>query len=346
MQSAVDRFSNKLLHATTAVLLAGLATWSAFAGHAPQNDGFGSPRERSTAGFASGEEPTEPSAEQGPRLAQATTTRYQIGVIVRSGGGPCRGLSGTAPVPLEWPEQKIRILEEDVTPGVRAGFRQISPTVKQLVVKIPFLAAGEEARALVTFEIQRYSLDPPADPQALQMPKKLPSNLRKYLGSSPGIESTHRTIRTHAREITQGRETAWEQVEAIYDWTREKVRYRNGPFKGALAALRAGEGDCEELSSLFIALCRANKIPARTVWVPGHCYPEFYLEDESGSGHWIPCQAAGDREFGGISEGKPILQKGDNFRVPEKRKTQRYVAETLTGKGGRPQVEFVRRRVD
>ena len=84
-----------------------------------------------------------------------------------------------------------------------------------------------------------------------------------------------------------------------------------------MAALKDKTGDCEELTSLFIALCRASDIPARTVWVPGHCYPEFYLEDDEGKGHWFPCQAAGSRAFGGIPEQKPILQKGDNFSVPE-----------------------------
>ena len=39
--------------------------------------------------------------------------------------------------------------------------------------------------------------------------------------------------------------------------------------------------------------------------------------------------------------------RGDNFRVPEKKEAQRYVAEFLTGKTGRglakPNVQFVRK---
>ena len=138
-------------------------------------------------------------------------------------------------------------------------------------------------------------------------------------------------------------------METIYDWVRDHVEYKNGKLKGALAALRDGSGDCEELTSLFIALCRARKIPARTVWVPDHCYPEFYLHDDQGQGHWIPCQAAGARAFGEMSELRPILQKGDNFKVPEKSKPQRYVAEFLKGSttpgGGSPQVEFIRQNM-
>ena len=97
------------------------------------------------------------------------------------------------------------------------------------------------------------------------------------------------------------------------------------PAQGALAALKDGTGDCEELTSLFIAICRAANIPARTVWVPGHCYPEFYLVDDKGEGHWFPCQSAGKREFGGISETRPILQKGDSFRPPKGTKERQRV---------------------
>jgi len=172
--------------------------------------------------------------------------------------------------------------------------------------------------------------------------------VRIYLGPSPYIESTSAKIKSLARQITAEHSDPWEKAEAIYDWVREHVEYKDGPIKGALAALKDQTGDCEELTSLFIALCRASGIPARMVWVPQHCYPEFYLEDEDRNGYWFPCQAAGDRVFGGIPELRPILQKGDNFKTPEKPKeTQRYVAEFLTGKpvpgGGQPRVKFLRR---
>jgi hypothetical protein len=127
---------------------------------------------------------------------------------------------------------------------------------------------------------------------------------------------------------------------------REKVEYKEGKIKTAVAALQDGHGDCEELTSLFIAACRAADVPARMVWVPDHCYPEFYLVDDAGEGHWFPCQAAGTRAFGSMPELRPILQKGDNFKVPEKKKPQRYVAEFLSGKpvkgSGPPKVTFVR----
>jgi hypothetical protein len=164
---------------------------------------------------------------------------------------------------------------------------------------------------------------------------------------SPKIESRDPRIRALAKEIGADKENAWDRVEAIYDWVRAKVKYKTGDLKGAVAALKDGTGDCEELTSLFIAICRAAGIPARTVWVPGHCYPEFYLEDKEGKGHWFPCQAAGTRAFGGIPENRPILQKGDCFHPPWNRRIQqRYMAEYLSGTpspgGGQPKVTFIR----
>ncbi len=57
-----------------------------------------------------------------------------------------------------------------------------------------------------------------------------------------------------------------------------------------MQTLRDASGDCEAMTSLFVALCRANKIPARVVWVTDHSYPEFYLVDEKQQGRWLPCQ--------------------------------------------------------
>jgi len=284
----------------------------------------------------------------GAALGESRTQRWQAGMEVRAIGGPCRGIVGTVPVPLDWPEQKVRVVDEEITPNARVTYRMVDGTVKQMVVSIRYLPAGEQAKALVTFEVDRHTQQPPANTSEFQIPesRNLPRNMLTYLGPSPKIESRDRKIRALAKEIGADAPTAWQRVETIYDWVRDNVEYKNGPLKGALAALKDKTGDCEELTSLFIAICRAADIPARTVWVPGHCYPEFYLVDAEGEGHWFPCQAAGSREFGGITELRPILQKGDNFRPPHNRRDrQRYLSEHLTGAGGRPQVKFIRELV-
>lgn len=284
------------------------------------------------------------ASENGPKLGVAQTQRYRAGVTVEAKSGPCKGILCTLAVPTDWPEQQVVIDEEDFSSDVaRVSFRKVGGTVLQMVVEVPRLEAGQEAHAIVTYEVTRHHLVAPDDTLQYNVPEKTGKDLRVYLGPSPGIETKHAKVRSLAKEVMAEKEQAWQKVEAAYDWVRDNIKYVNGPFKGAVDALKSKEGDCEELSSLFIAMCRSQGIPARTVWIPGHCYPEFYLEDRDGQGHWFPCQAAGTRAFGAMPEFRPILQKGDNFTAPERPKDRlRYVNEYLTGAGGKPEVKFIR----
>jgi hypothetical protein len=285
----------------------------------------------------------------GARLDKTVVEKIKIGMIVTAQGGPCNGMVGTVPVPTEWPEQKVQILREDVTPNVtKVEYRPLAAgTAKQMVVNIGHLKPGDEAHALVTFELTRRTILPPEDTSIFKIaphPEK-EKEAAAYLAPSPYIESRHPKIVELAKEVTEGNEN-WEKVEAICDAVRDKITFKNGDLKGALKGLNDGTGDCEEYSSLFIAMCRAVDIPARTVWVPGHAYSEFYLIDDKGKGYWFPCQSAGAKSFGGIAETRAILQKGDNFHDPDRPKDHlRYVNEFLRGstaKGaGKPSVKFV-----
>jgi hypothetical protein len=287
----------------------------------------------------------------GPKVGEKSeTTRWQFGVIVKASGGPCKGISGYFAVPTDWPEQDVQVVEEKVPTSAKIQYEMVDGGVKIMNVHIAQLPASDEAKVLVIVELHRREILPPSntDVYVLSDPKKLPAGIKRYLQPSPKIESRDPKIRDLAKEVGVDKEKGWDHVEAIYDWVRDHVQYKQGELKGAVAALREGYGDCEEITSLFIAICRAADIPARSVWVLGHCYPEFYLDDDKGQGHWFPCQSAGARQFGGITELRPIMQKGDNFRPPKNsKKRQRYVNEYLTGspatKGGNPpQCQFVR----
>lgn len=286
---------------------------------------------------------------QGAKLGEARLQRMEVGVIVNAAAGPCRGIVAYMAVPDDWPEQEVRIVEEDVSHGVRVTFRKLDGMVKAMQINIQSLQTGKEAKAIITFEVRRSPTLAPADTAIYAMPdlKKLDRKLRMFLIPSPGIESRDSKIRLLARQIGADEKSAWKRVEAIYDWVREKVKYKfDEDLKGALVALKTGVGDCEEMTSLFIAICRAADVPARTVHVQGHCYPEFYLVDDKGKGHWFPCQAAGTRAFGEMPEYRPILQKGDNIRPPhDRRNPKRYFRNYLTGTGGEPRVRFIRRMV-
>jgi hypothetical protein len=289
------------------------------------------------------------SAEPRIRFGREQTKQFRVGFNVDASAGSVTGIVATMAVPMDWPEQTVKIVKEEITPNCRVTYRNLDGGVKQMVVNIPRLAKGEKASVEQIYECTLREILPPEETTDFVIPKKVNKDLAKLLLPSPFIESNSPEIKKLAAEIIQGQSTAWEQSEAILNWVRENVKYKFATdIKPAIAALKDKEGDCEELSSLFIAFCRVNKIPARAVWVPGHTYPEFYLEDAAGNGHWFPCQAAGNsKEFGQMYEDRPILQKGDNFKVPEEKMPQRYVKQFLKAANAQadPKVQFILERV-
>lgn len=289
------------------------------------------------------------SPAKGAQLGTPAKQKLKVGVIIKAQGGPLRNLLGTALVPIDWPEQSVRIVNEELTPNVPSlHYRTSGMTLKQMIIEVPTITGGEEARALVTFEVSHAPQTPPSDTSIYKVPKKLDRLLTMSIGTSPQIETRHPKITALAKQLVADKETAWQQVEAIYDWVMTNIQPNKGELKGAARTLYEKSGDPEDMTSLFIALCRANKIPARTVWVPQHVYPEFYLVDDDGHGHWFPCQTDGTRMFGGINETGPILLKGDNFHDEERpREKMRLVPEYFKASGskasgGTPSVEFVR----
>jgi hypothetical protein len=289
------------------------------------------------------------AAQDGIQLTDPQVQRWEIGLIVEATGA-CTGIVATVPVPMDWPEQQVREISRDVSSQVGTlRFRDLSDGARQMLIPIARLSAGERAQALLTFEITRSEIVGPQETAGWHIPTRPDRALYHYLGTSPQIETSDREIKRLAEQVVQDCNGDWDKAEAIYDWVREHVEYRfDVQLKGARAALRDGFGDCEELTSLFVAMCRVNRIPARSVWIPGHTYPEFYLEDAAGQGCWFPCQAAGTRAFGSLREYRPILQKGDDFKVPGERAAKRYVAETFRAQNAlaAPRVEFIRRDLD
>lgn len=266
--------------------------------------------------------------------------------MVQARTGPCAGVFCTIPVPTDWPEQDVKVVDEKISDSVgRVRYRNLDGQIRQMILTIPRLNAGRHAEALITLAVTRRRLEFPA-PAELVIPPKVPRKISKYLGASPSIECRNARIRGKANEILNAHDGGWAKVEALQTWVREHIEDRNEQLKGAAEVLRDGHGSHEDITGLFIALCRAGKIPARTVWVPRSCYAEFYLEDKDGKGYWIPCELREKSVFGQVAELLPILQKGDAIKVPEKKEPQRYVAEYLKGKTGRglgrPTVRFVR----
>jgi hypothetical protein len=265
----------------------------------------------------------------------------------------CTNLYGTIPFPKNWPEQRVTIVSSDIPTNAVCAYRDLPekqpPLARQLLMKIPSLGPNDELNLVVHAEIEKSFINPPPDTTVFTIPKSVPADMNWFMKKSPYIDIENSEIRRLAKQFdSENPKDAWTHVELIYDWVRENIEYQNGKTQEIKTALKDRRGDCEEMTAIFVAICRASKIPARCVWIPEHCYPEFYLEDPQGEGHWFPCQVAGERQFGQMHEYRPILQKGDRFVVPElKSGPVRYVAHFFTcgAKAARaglaPQVEQI-----
>lgn len=286
------------------------------------------------------------------RYGETISGRFQVGAEITARRGACSKILTMVAVPLECEEQTVKIVEENFSSDVRkVTYRNIQGGARQMVISVPYLAEGATAQAIVTFEVSTKIITPPEEDEAALyvIAKRPPKNVRKFRSPSPYIESRHGQIRSLAKEIWKAaaeEENDWQKIERFYDYTLDNIKYIKGEDKSALTTLRDGEADCNGRSNVFIALCRAADIPARVVWVNNHCFPEFYLEDAEGNGRWFPAESAGTRAFGEMPLARVIMQKGDNFRIPERPKDRlRYATDFTIGLGGKPKVRYIREQL-
>ena len=102
------------------------------------------------------------------------------------------------------------------------------------------------------------------------------------------VRRTSESIRGSSRDVG-------EFLSRAFVWVRDNVRLREPQPKrlGAAYAIRELKGDCDELSDLFIALCRAASIPSRRV--VGLFYHGRMTEPRPFDWHaWAEVQVSGD----------------------------------------------------
>jgi hypothetical protein len=190
------------------------------------------------------------------------------------------------------------------------------------------------------------SLEAGGDARATQDPQHEGSQGEHDQGAAPNAAPPDSTPADAAPADVTEPPTDWQRVEALYDYVLDHVEYVEGDDMSAIECLARGTGDCQAIGALFVAMCRTAEIPARLVWVHDHQYAEFYLEDADGEGRWYPVETAGQRAFGEMPVARVILQKGDSFRVPERRKERlRYASDYamfLATPQAKPVIKYVR----
>jgi hypothetical protein len=282
-----------------------------------------------------------------PALELADPRTYRVKVIIRIDApeGAVKNVIAVGPIPMDWPEQQVRLISQKASPQARCSEQVLQGQAALLRLQVPQIAQGETAFVERLYEITRWRTKFLLPGDELKYARTIPPELKdQFAGIPPGMEIRSSKMIELAESLRKTNKDAgaWETVKGFWSWTRDNVKFQNGDFRGALYAIENRCGDCEEMSALFVGLCRLSGIAARTVWVEGHDYPEFYLLDQSGKGHWIPAQVVGPPWFGEITEYRPIFQKGDRFYDPLQKTYVRYVPHTVKGADSKalPKVDF------
>ena len=198
--------------------------------------------------------------------------------------------------------------------------------LNRLILRGRLLPAKKKIVALQTFMVTTQRVNAPPDTTIFTMPNSKDKLVKQFTASGSDISYRNNALRKQAEELFESEGTTWEKVEGIFDWVRDNIDQSEGDTYGSITTFVKKEGPPEDVVGLFIAMCRANKVPARMVFVDGSQYAEFMLADPAGEFHWFPCDVVGIRAFGKIVEPKVILQKGDNIRVPGVKAKKKFVA--------------------
>lgn len=106
-----------------------------------------------------------------------------------------------------------------------------------------------------------------ADAAALSPQRSLSAAERaKYLSATTGMQADNATIKRLSRQIIGSKSGVMNSVANLQNWVyRNLKKSMSSNASSALDVLQNRAGDCTEHTLLFVALCRASKIPAREV---------------------------------------------------------------------------------
>ncbi len=259
--------------------------------------------------------------------------------------GDADSVLATTPVPVAHPEQKIEDVHVE-TSGCEATLRELAPGMGQLLLSAESIAQGSVASAIAHYTLTLCKQFHKYERDQFPAQQKPPADIRKaYLQDSPGIQTSTKQVRSLAAELSEGVSHPWDKARRFAEWIPKNIRPQIGSYTSVTAALERRLGDCEEMSAVFVALCRSIGIPARLVWVPNHNWSEFYLTDSDGQAHWIPAHTACYFWFGWTGAHELVIQKGDRVLCAEQHKRVRLLEDWMQWGGRKPALPL-RRRAD
>lgn len=114
---------------------------------------------------------------------------------------------------------------------------------------------------------------------------------------SPLVQSEDLRIKRQAEKIAASENDPLKKAEKLCLWVFENVKKDFAvSIPSALEVLRVRKGDCNEHTTLFVALARALGVPSRIcvglVYKEGyfyyHAWPEVWVGEDLENGYWLP----------------------------------------------------------
>ena len=103
-------------------------------------------------------------------------------------------------------------------------------------------------------------------------------DILKYTRETKNIDSNDESIKKKANELVKGEDDLFIVVSKIATWVEENIEYSLNSLTEKTTqksswVLKSGNGVCDELTSLFIAMLRSQGVPAR--YISGMAYTNF-----------------------------------------------------------------------
>ena len=156
----------------------------------------------------------------------------------------------------------------------------------------------------------------------------IPDDILVYTQPSKTIDSDNEDIQNLASQLAEGEDDQYVVAHKFASWVEENINYSLDTLTAessqkASWVLANKRGVCDELSSLFIAMCRSAGIPAR--YASGVAYTDYNSADDWGPHAWAEVYFPGYgwvpfdttyRQFGIIDPSHIVLKESVDSDEP------------------------------
>lgn len=166
------------------------------------------------------------------------------------------------PVPVKWDGQgtvDAEIVEISPATGARSNEQSGNKPVSWPDSEL-------DNNLSVTFDVELAPVTLPVDPNATWGSYATGTQEYQFNTSATSwVQCDDQTIIDQASSIVGSETNPYNKANDIYTWVKNNISYQDGVRQDALNVLSERKGDCAAFSILFVALCRAEGIPARNI---------------------------------------------------------------------------------